>query len=355
MSRVEISADRRALILSGQRYPALWLRDMSRLVRDAGNGQRRYDFMSSAPDFTIETVVETQAGLHLTFSDGGPEGELIWADFDASPSPERKLFTSADLKNLPAVCFDDFCAGGGAARHWLREFCAYGFGRFTHGPTDSGALFKIIEQFGYVRETNYGRHFEVRTEPNPTNLAYTGLGLPPHTDNPYREPVPTLQLLYCLENSATGGESQVVDGFAAAEALRAADPAAFDVLTRTPVPFAFEGQQGVRLRAERPLIQVDARGRLLAVCYNTRSMQGVAADDDLGAFYDAYYQFGRLLCDGGFEVEFRLSAGEAFLVDNRRVLHARAEYQADGHRWLQGAYADRDSLESRLAVLEAGL
>lgn len=67
--------------------------------------------------------------------------------------------------------------------------------------------------FGYVRETNYGRHFVVRTEVNPTNLAYTGLGLQAHTDNPYRDPVPSIQVLYCLESSAAGGENMVVDGF----------------------------------------------------------------------------------------------------------------------------------------------
>ena len=74
-------------------------------------------------------------------------------------------------------------------------------------PVESGALFKVAALFGYIRETNYGRHFEVRTEVNPSNLAYTGLGLQAHTDNPYRDPVPTLQILYCLENSARGGET----------------------------------------------------------------------------------------------------------------------------------------------------
>ena len=74
--------------------------------------------------------------------------------------------------------------------------------------------------FGYVRETNYGRWFEVRAEVNPNNLAYTNLGLQAHTDNPYRDPVPTLQLLACLENTVEGGDSIVVDGFRAAQRLR---------------------------------------------------------------------------------------------------------------------------------------
>ena len=72
----------------------------------------------------------------------------------------------------------------------------------------------MVALFGYIRETNYGRWFDVRAEVNPTNLAYTSLGLQAHTDNPYRDPVPTLQILYCLESSVEGGDSYVVDGFA---------------------------------------------------------------------------------------------------------------------------------------------
>ena len=73
-------------------------------------------------------------------------------------------------------------------------------------PIESGALCKVSDLFGYIRETNYGRWFEVRAEVNPNNLAYTNLGLQAHTDNPYRDPVPTLQILSCIENTVDGGE-----------------------------------------------------------------------------------------------------------------------------------------------------
>ena len=86
-------------------------------------------------------------------------------------------------------------AGGGRALRVRQD---------RRGSTRPGALFEVVDLFGYVRETNYGRHFEVRTEVNPTNLAFSSLGLQAHTDNPYRDPVPTLQVLYCLENSAGG-------------------------------------------------------------------------------------------------------------------------------------------------------
>ena len=63
----------------------------------------------------------------------------------------------------------------------------------TGGKIESGALIRIADLFGYVRETNYGKWFEVRSEINAINLAYTNLGLQAHTDNPYRDPVPTIQ------------------------------------------------------------------------------------------------------------------------------------------------------------------
>ena len=57
-----------------------------------------------------------------------------------------------------------------------------------------------------------------------SNLAYTSLGLSPHTDNPYRDPVPTIQILYCLENSVNGGDSIVIDGFYDAQLLQKQNP-----------------------------------------------------------------------------------------------------------------------------------
>ena len=41
--------------------------------------------------------------------------------------------------------------------------------------------------------------------PAPGNLAFTSRAIRPHTDNPYRDPVPTVQLLHCLRAAAEGG------------------------------------------------------------------------------------------------------------------------------------------------------
>ena len=68
-------------------------------------------------------------------------------------------------------------------------------------------------------------------------------------------------------------------------------------------------------------------------------------------YYAAYRRFGEIIDDPGMEVTFRLNPGECFVVDNTRVLHARKGYSGAGTRWLQGCYADKDGLLSKLASL----
>ncbi|MGX8013248.1 TauD/TfdA family dioxygenase [Mesorhizobium sp. ORM8.1] len=133
-------------------------------------------------------------------------------------------------------------------RQWLAAVKTYGFAVMDDLPTEPGALCKVSDLFGYIRETNYGRWFEVRAEVNPTNLAYTNLGLQAHTDNPYRDPVPTLQILSCIENTVEGGESSVVDGFGVAAALQAENPEGFRLLSSYPARFEYAGSTGCGCR-----------------------------------------------------------------------------------------------------------
>jgi gamma-butyrobetaine dioxygenase len=75
-------------------------------------------------------------------------------------------------------------------------------------------------------------------------------------------------------------------------------------------------------------------------------------EDLVGRYYEAYQRFGRMLEGAEYRIQFKLAPGDLFIVDNLRVLHGRTGYAASGgERHLQGCYADRDGLRSRLAVL----
>jgi gamma-butyrobetaine dioxygenase len=226
-------------------------------------------------------------------------------------------------------------------------------------PARPGAVLAVARSLGYVRETNYGRLFDVRVTATPSNLAFTGLPIAPHTDNPYRDPVPTVQLLHCLAGAAEGGESGLVDGFAAAGLLRREDPAAFGILAATPVTFAYHDATA-DLRATRPVIGLDPAGRIREIRFNHRSMQpwqpggaGGGGDRVAGAaaFYAAAGAFARILARPALMLSFRLEPGDCVAFDNTRVLHARTGFAASGTRHLQGCYADLDGVSSSLAVL----
>ena len=213
-------------------------------------------------------------------------------------------------------------------------------------------MLKVIESFGYVRETNYGPLFEVRAKIDANNLAYTNLGLGCHLDNPYRDPVPGLQLLHCLASSAEGGESVLQDGFLAARILRDTHPEYFDTLSRTWINFRFQDDR-TDLRSRVPFIELDDRGEVIKVRFNNRSIDTIRLPpEQLQDFYAAYRGWAELLEHDDLQVEFRLEAGQLILFDNTRVLHARRAYAAAGTRHLQGAYSDLDGLYSRLNRLE---
>jgi gamma-butyrobetaine dioxygenase len=212
-------------------------------------------------------------------------------------------------------------------------------------------VLEIAASFGFVRETNYGRLFDVRVEPRPGNLAFTSRRILPHTDNPYRDPAPTLQLLHCLRAAGAGGETGLVDGFAAARELRATDRESFAVIAGTPVPFGYQDAD-TELRASEPLIQLSPRGRVRGIRFNNRSVQPLRLPyAQVTAFYTAYARWAALLAQPERQLNLRLVPGDCLIFDNTRILHARTAFSGAGGRHLQGCYADLDGLASTLAVL----
>jgi gamma-butyrobetaine hydroxylase len=350
------------------RFHALWLRDNAwdAATRAPGNGQRLIALRDIPVGTRIAAVALRGERLSVTFApeDKSVDYDIGWLQEHAYDAPQPRgrgwtapTITPWDSGLMHAVPTGDFASvrsHAKALREWLSQVRRYGFGKLTGGPIEPGALLKVAALFGYVRETNYGVYFEVRTEVNPTNLAYTGLGLQAHTDNPYRDPVPTMQILYCLENSAEGGENMVVDGFKAAQRLRDEDPAGFDLLTKHCARFEYAGEAGVCLRARRPMIELAPDGELQAVRFNNRSTAAITdvPFEAMADYYAAYRRLGEIIDDPAMEVTFKLSPGECFIVDNTRVLHARKGYSGSGKRWLQGCYPDKDGLLSTLAALE---
>jgi gamma-butyrobetaine dioxygenase len=282
----------------------------------------------------------------------------------ADPRTEdgKALWTAADLARVPGAGWAQYAADDAVRARVLDAVLTRGAAVLHGVPAAAGMVAAVAATLGYVRETNYGRLFDVRVDPSPANLAYTSREIGPHTDNPYRDPVPTVQLLHCLRaDAACGGETLLTDGFAAAAMLRERQPAAFGALTATPWPFGYR-DQGAELQACRPLIGTDPRGRIREVRFNARSMLPLRGQaGQVAAAYAAYLAWARLLRGPGLAVRTRLAPGDCLIMDNTRILHARTAFTAapgsrgaNSGRHLQGCYADLDGLASTLAVLRRG-
>jgi gamma-butyrobetaine dioxygenase len=344
-------------------FHAVWLRDNCPCAscRHA-SGQRLLDSVAIPDGLAVTAAAASDGTIVVSFSDGHTSDfEDGWLRRNCycgdvhEPRRRRQLWDAGVAGELPVGRFDQVSAGGEPLRRWLAAVDELGFAVLTGGPAEPGTVTAVAELFGHVRETNYGRLFDVRAVVEPSNLAYTGLGLGAHTDNPYRDPTPTLQLLHCLRSSAGGGETTLVDGFRVAEDLRAAEPAKFELLARHPLRFRYADEQ-TELEAERPVLSLDIHGELEAVHFNTRSAAPLRIDPALvEPYYDAYRTFGRMLASPRYVVAFKLEPGDLFVVDNVRVLHGRTAYSDAGERHLQGCYADRDGLRSTLAVLSRSL
>jgi gamma-butyrobetaine dioxygenase len=357
------------------RYPAIWLRHNCPCpdCRDPVTTQRLPDITDLPPGCAVVSAAVSRSSadagageVRVTF---GPDGHraafaIGWLaahrldGYDDGDGQRRMLWHSAaELRELPRVSWARYAADPAERRRALDAVRQLGFVLLRGVRTEPGMVLEVAGSFGYVRETNYGRLFDVRIEPAPDNLGFTSRELYPHTDNPYRDPVPTVQLLHCLKAADEGGETILVDGFAAAAALHASDPEEFGLLASTTLRYSYSDQTAA-LTSGKPLIELGPRGQVAAVRYNSRSVGPVRLPyGEVAAFYRAWRKWGGLLRDPGRQVRLSLSPGDCLIFDNTRVLHARTAYSVTGGRHLQGCYADMDGLASTARLLrqrEAG-
>lgn len=163
------------------RFHAIWLRDNARdaATRSADNGQRLIALRDIPQGILIRAVTLDGTTLTVTFS---PENKSVDYDvnwllknaYDRAGNAQSgwtksgvETWDSALMDHIPTADFASVHSNPTALKNWLGQIARFGFGKLTNGPIEDLALMRVVDLFGYVRETNYGRHFEVRTEVNP--------------------------------------------------------------------------------------------------------------------------------------------------------------------------------------------
>jgi len=345
----------------------VWLRDNCRCSNclHPDTKERLFDILSFDPEIEFTGRLEVQNNeLSVKWPDGHESvfGGVWLRDNcydDASKASRREkpiLWTSSIKSDLPEIEFEYVVSGDKGLLVWLDLLCDYGFVLVRNTPTMDGEVTRFAERISHLRETNFGREFDVISKPNPNNVAYTALELQSHSDLPNWELPPGTQFLHCLEFKAEGGESTLVDGFSVAEQLRGTDSDAFGLLAQTPIPFRFHDEQW-DVRWPSPTFSLDDMGDMREIRFHAAltAPLNIAASKML-PFYRAYRALTKLVRKPENILRLKLQPGDMLVFNNRRALHGRTAFDPDsGPRHLQGCYVDNDDIMSKRRVLRRRL
>lgn len=270
---------------------------------------------------------------------------------DAAALP-RRLWYADHFPNIARIPQAAVLSSGHARAALTRALIEDGIAFVTDMASDSDSLPRLVSAIGPITPSAEGLFFDVKVEMNPTNLAFTAGALELHTDLPGEEFAPGVQFLHCIENTVEGGRSLFVDGAAAAAALKAEDPAAFDLLAGHDIPF-FYRHDTWDYRAHQRVIETDPDGNVTGVTISQHLQDYMDLPQTLlDSYYPAFVRFIRLLQEDRFVLRCRAQAGTCVVFDNHRIVHGRESYVADsGKRHLRGCYTDRGALRSTYRVL----
>ncbi|MFG6107502.1 taurine catabolism dioxygenase TauD [Leptolyngbyaceae cyanobacterium CCMR0082] len=205
------------------------------------------------------------------------------------------------------------------------------------------ALDPFVRSIGPVYELlDLGRYSTVQAAANNHDLSYEGNALPPHTDLTYIPAPPVVQLLYCVENQATGGETVLVDGFRVVQDFCADHPDLFQILATSDVQFRqFFEQAGYFTAHKTPIIKLDKAGDITQLYFSHKNFGLHLAFEKLEQFYQAYIMFSQYLKNPAYQYWFRLNPGDCLLLQNFRILHGRSAFDpSSGPRHLKVAYLE---------------
>ena len=338
-----------------------WLRERvsGEKFLDKGTQQRLFDPTFLDNEILINKANITDKFLEIDFNDGVNSKieinklALEFYNEDTLLKSIPKIKWDSSLKEVKNFKYQENFFESKEMYDLLISFYKYGFVIIKDVPTYDNFIVKFANSIGSVRRTNFGEYFNVKSKPDPNDLAYTSLALAPHTDNPYRKPVPCIQLLHCIESKVTGGFSTIVDGYTVTEDLKKENFDFYKILSEIKVRFRFTDKEVV-LEDWSELIKLDKNKDFKQVRFSPRlDYVPMLEKGKLDLYYKARKKLSEMYNSDKYRIEFKLSPKDLIMMDNHRLLHGRTAYETkEGNRFLQGCYIDYDSTEGKLRHLK---
>lgn len=314
------------------------------------------------------------------------EYEDLWDKAKLEKKKQNLIFKYEDFVNDEKTLLNAF-----------KDLNHYGITFVVEIPTNSSrdynksSLEKIASRIGYLKETIFGRYFDVISKKESEHLVLSNKMFHLHQDLLFYQSPPGIKILEAIKNSVVeGGENIFVDLFNAARYVLEKDPHAYFALCNVPITYQYKSEDGHNFVCSRPLITEDHDNidpytnypYIIEVNYSppyqapfeygiTSPMKkiGEFADwENLEQYHSAkdtgdrylFRDFHRglkifeeFIQDEDNQFKVLLEKGEAILFNNRRLAHARKQFTDDvgGNRWFRVGYLDLDIYYSRLRHL----
>ncbi|KUJ08384.1 Clavaminate synthase-like protein [Mollisia scopiformis] len=330
-------------------------------VKEKSNGDVTITWTKDVPGFKSSHVTTIPATFFATYNSRASLEKARYL------SPAFTWTKQKITERLQFIDFHEYMHDEARLRHALRFLTAFGILLVRGVPDNENAVEDLTSRIGTLRDTFYGRTWDVKSIPDAKNVAYTQQHLGLHMDLLYMQNPPGLQFLHCLKNTAPGGNSLFSDALSAAHSLP--DPI-FETLSSQNIAFEYRND-GQHYYLERPVLEVGNRQQRTVDFYRTKYYRPEVLNINWSPPFQATLPFPtkiqghplpnvlRALRHFAKKVqhpaaiyEYRLNEGECIIFNNRRILHGRTAFDAtQGERWLKGAYVDNDVFQSRHRVL----
>ena len=345
----------------------MWLRDNCPTSRDKDSRHRMFNLLEVSTNISPKQFkINAEGKLEIEWNEGNHTSyyDQKWLRENCYTINNKKKYISPYVlwdnslnSKLSTVQIehDEIMDSDKGLIKWLELLHYYGIAIVKNAPIEKKSALPVLNRIGSIRETFFKTPFEVINIPKPNNSAYTAHALRNHMDLPWFETPPGYQFLHCLINSAEGGQSSAVDGFAVANYLKKNEKEIFETLVSIPLKFKDNDytQESIRI-FHAPAITLTKDDDYNDIRFSVATMDTLDCHPDImDKVYKAHHRLGNLLHDDKFQIKFRLNPGDIFSFNNRRVLHGRTAFDPNsGHRHLQGYYMDRDEIIGRLNFLK---
>ncbi|MGB3639350.1 MAG: TauD/TfdA family dioxygenase [Rivularia sp. (in: cyanobacteria)] len=338
--------------IAGQRFHYVWLYDhcLCPICHDPSSFQKMKDLSDRTTLPKPKSLEIGEEQLIIDWDEDIPHRSIFplsWLShrsYDGLPEQEsvsvgekilwNRGYLEANPPELPEF-------GVHNQEYWINQLDTLGFTVVRN--IDWSKLDTFVSSIGPIYYlAKYGRYATVKAIPNGQDLSLSANGLSPHTDLTFIPSTHIIQLLYCVENEASGGESTLVDGFRVASDFRQANPQYFEILSQTPVKFSqFYQDWDYYVTNKTPIIKLGEKEEITNIFFSHKNLNLDLPFDQVEGFYEAYYAFFRYLKNPAYEYSFRLEPGDCLLVQNFRILHGRKAFKpSSGSRHLEIVYMD---------------